>query len=244
MMKGQGMENRLWVCVLAFGALLAGAAHADEAKIREILQGRFPTMKVESVTKTPFGGLYEVVLDGEVVYTDDRVEYFMGGNLYDIRTLPPRNLTQDAASRTVGRTLASAQDLAIKRVKGSGSRTLYTFEDPNCGYCRQLSQELAKVTDVTVYTFLTPILSQDSMDKSRAIWCSSDRAKAWDDFMLRSTPPTGGTACETPIEKSLQMMRRFGVRGTPAIYLENGRHIGGFIPAEQIERALNSVASK
>ena len=239
------MTNRFAMCVLGFCALVAGSADANEDKIRQVLQGRFPAMKVESVTKSPFAGLYEVVLDGEVVYTDDKVEYFLGGNLYDIRTLPPRNLTQEASNRTVVKTLASAQDLAIKRVKGSGSRTLYTFEDPNCGYCRQLSQELAKVTDVTVYTFLTPILSQDSMDKSRAIWCSGDRAKAWDDLMLRSTLPTpAGAGCETPIEKSLQMMRRFGVRGTPAIYLANGQHIGGFIPADQIERALSSLAVK
>jgi thiol:disulfide interchange protein DsbC len=238
------MLQRFAVCILGFWALVACSADANEAKIRQVLQGKFPAMKVESVTKAPFAGLYEVVLEGEIVYTDEKVEYFLGGNLYDIRTLPPRNLTLETTNRMVVKTLASSQDLAIKRVKGSGSRTLYTFEDPNCGYCRQLSQELAKVTDVTVYTFLTPILSQDSVDKSRAIWCSGDRAKAWDDLMLRSTLPESGATCETPIEKSLQLMRRFGVRGTPAIYLANGQHIGGFIAAEQIERALNSVAAK
>jgi thiol:disulfide interchange protein DsbC len=231
-------------CVLAFWALTAGAAHADADTIRQALQSKFPTMKVESVTKSPFAGLYEVVLDGEIVYTDEKVEYFLAGNLYDVRTLPPRNITQETTNRMVVNTLASSQDLAIKRVKGNGSRTLYTFEDPNCGYCRQLSKELATITDVTIYTFLTPILSQDSVAKSRAIWCSSDRAKAWDDLMLRSTLPPSGASCETPIEKSLQMMRRFGVRGTPAIYLANGQHIGGFVPADQIERALNSLSTK
>jgi thiol:disulfide interchange protein DsbC len=230
--------------MIGLWALVACAADANEAKIRQILQGKFPTLKVESVTKAPFAGLYEVVLDGEIVYTDDKVEYFFGGNLYDIRTLPPRNLTQESSNRMIVRVLAASQDIAIKRVKGNGTRTLYTFEDPNCGYCQRLSHELAKVDNLTVYTFLTPILSQDSIDKARAVWCASDRAKAWDDLMLRATLPDSGATCNAPIDRSLALMKRFGVRGTPAIYLVNGQHIGGFIAAEQIEQALNSVSAQ
>jgi len=97
---------------------------------------------------------------------------------------------------------------------------------------------------VTVYTFLTPILSQDSVEKARAVWCAGDRAKAWDDLMLKAALPEGGGACNAPIERTIGLMKRFGVRGTPAIYLTNGQHIGGFIPAEQIEKALNSVGAK
>ena len=238
------MLRRIAVCVIGLWALVACSADANEAKIRQILEGKFPKMKVESVTKAPFAGLYEVVLDGEIVYTDDKVEYFFGGNLYDIRKLPPRNLTQESANQIIVKVLAASQDIAIKRVKGDGSRTLYTFEDPNCGFCQKLSQELTKVDNVTVYTFLTPILSQDSIEKSRAVWCAGDRAKAWDDLMLRATLPDSGATCNAPIERSLALMKRFGVRGTPAIYLVNGQHIGGFIPADQIERALDSVKAK
>ena len=238
------MLRRIAVCVIGLWALVACSADANEAKIRQILEGKFPKMKVESVTKAPFAGLYEVVLDGEIVYTDDKVEYFFGGNLYDIRKLPPRNLTQESANQIIVKVLAASQDIAIKRVKGDGSRTLYTFEDPNCGFCQKLSQELTKVDNVTVYTFLTPILSQDSIEKSRAVWGAGDRAKAWDDLMLRATLPDSGETCNAPIERSLALMKRFGVRGTPAIYLQTGQHIGGFIPADQIERALNSVSAK
>ena len=238
------MLRRVAVWVLMVGALVACSASANEAKIRQILQGKFPTMTVESVAKAPFAGLYEVVLDGEIVYTDDKVEYFFGGNIYDIRTLPPRNLTEESTSRSVVQILNGSRDLAIRRVKGNGKRTLYTFEDPNCGYCKQLSRELAKVEDVTIYTFLLPILSQDSIEKSRAVWCAPDRAKAWDDLMLKAALPEGGNVCNTPIEKNLKLMRRFGIRGTPAIYLANGQQIGGYIPAEKIEQALNSVAAK
>ena len=234
---------------LAFAALLASclalpSAHADEASVRQALQARFPNMTVESVTRAPFAVLYEVVLDGEIVYTDDKVEYFFAGSIYDIRTLPPRNLTQENTGRMVVNALTSARDSAIKRVKGEGKRVLYTFEDPNCGYCKQLSRELVKIDNVTIYTFLLPILSQDSVEKSRAVWCADNRAQAWEDLMLKAALPQGERNCATPVEKNRQLMRRFGIRGTPTIYLEDGRHIGGYLSAAQIEQALSSVAAK
>jgi thiol:disulfide interchange protein DsbC len=221
---------------------VTASAYADEASVRQALQSRFPAMAVESVKKAPFAGLYEVVLDGEIVYTDEKVEYFFAGSIYDIRTLPPRNLTQDNSGRMVVTTLNSARDAAaIKRVKGDGRRTLYTFEDPNCGYCKQLSRELTKIDNVTIYTFLLPILSQDSVEKSRAVWCAENRAQAWEELMLKAAVPDSARNCTTPIERNREIMRRFGIRGTPAIYLENGRQIGGYLPAAQIEQALNSV---
>jgi thiol:disulfide interchange protein DsbC len=238
------MLRRFAVLAVSIWALTAASANADEAQVKQALQARFPTMTVESVTKAPFAGLYEVVLDGEIVYTDDKVEYFFAGNLYDIRTLPPRNLTQENSGKMVVQALNGSRESAIKRVKGDGKRTLYTFEDPNCGYCKQLNRELLKVDNVTIYTFLLPILSQDSVEKARAVWCSEDRAQAWDNLMLKAALPEGGRSCAAPIEKNLQLMRRFGIRGTPAIYLENGRHIGGYLPAEKIEQALNSIAAK
>lgn len=235
------MLRRLAICALTIWGLAACAASADEAKVKQLMQSKFPSMKVESVTKAPFAGLYEVVLDGEIVYTDEKVEYLFGGNIYDIRTMPPRNLTQGSTDQQIVKVLNASLGSAIKRVKGNGKRTLYTFEDPNCGYCKALNKELLKVSDVTIYTFLLPILSPDSADKSQAIWCAKDRAKAWDNWMQNAVLPEGGKTCSTPIEKNLQLMHRFGIRGTPAIYLANGQQIGGYIPAAKIEQALNSL---
>ena len=104
-------------------------------------------------------------MGGEIVYTDVKAEYMMGGTLYDIRTLPARNITQDTTQKLVSKSLTTSHDSAIKMVRGNGKRVLYTFEDPNCGYCRELYKELGKMTDVTVYTFLLPILSPDRQKK-------------------------------------------------------------------------------
>ncbi len=233
------------ICLLTVATLAAPAAGADETTVRQGFQAKFPDMKVEAVNKTPFAGIYEVLFSGQVVYTDEKVTFLFTGNLFDLRSQPPRNLTQDRNNRMIASTLASSTDMAIKRVKGNGKRTLYTFEDPNCGFCKKLQEELVKLNDVTIYTFLLPIVAPpDSVEKSKAVWCSKDRGKAWDELMSKGTVPAGAKNCDTPIAKSIELARRFGVNGTPAVYLADGQHIGGYLPRDKIEQALNSVTPK
>ena len=226
-------------CVLALASLTVGAASADENAVRKAFQAKFPKMSLESIARTPFQNMYEVVLDGQIFYTDENATYLFSGNLLDLRGREPRNLTQEANAKLAATLLAKSTDTAVKRVKGNGKRVIYTFEDPNCGYCKELQKELAKLNDVTIYTFLWAILSQDSAEKSKAIWCSKDRARAWDDVMLKGVTPTGRRDCDTPLDKNAQLAQRFGLRGTPAIYIANGQQIGGFVPAEKIEAALS-----
>ena len=234
--------KRAAALLLAGAGFAAGWASADESSVRQALRTRLPnTVTIESITPAPFAGLYEVVLDGEIVYTDEKGEYFFGGTIYDIRTLPPRNVTQDRLNQMVVERFTKARDLAIKRVKGNGARTLWTFEDPNCPYCKALQGELAKVDNVTIYTFLLPILSQDSIEKSVAVWCSKDRAGAWEELMARGTVPGGGTTCAHPIEQIAAIARRFQIQSTPAIFLGNGTLIGGMRSAADIERAFAAV---
>ena len=231
----------LLMAMIAAMALVAPATRAqdaDEARLRQAVQAKFPKVVVESITKTPFGGLYEVVLGGEIIYMDAKAEFMMGGALYDIRTANIRNITQDTSQRLASKALTSSHDSAIKMVRGNGKRVIYTFEDPNCGYCKQLYKELGTMTDITIYTFLLPILSPDSMEKSRAIWCSKDRAKAWDQMMTKGVLTEQIKPCDGPMEKNAQLAQRFNIRGTPAIFLASGQQLGGYIPAAQIEQAL------
>lgn len=214
------------------------AQGADEAKLRQVLQVKFPKAVVESITKMPFGGLYEVVLGGEIVYADAKAEYMMGGSLYDLRGTDMRNVTQETSQRLASKALMTSHDSAIKMVRGNGKRVIYTFEDPNCGYCRELYKELGKMNDITVYTFLLPILSPDSKEKSMAVWCAKDRAKAWDQLMTKTALTETSKPCDTPLEKNALLAQRFNIRGTPAIFLASGQQLGGYVPAAQIEQAL------
>lgn len=240
------MMVRKFVTVCAIlGGFAAGSACASEAAIRQSFQARFPSATVESVARTPFAGIYEVVFNGQIAYTDEKLNFVFFGNLVDMRGGAERHLTRERSAQLSAQALKKSTDNAVKRVRGNGKRVLYTFEDPNCGFCRELQKELMKLTDVTIYTFLWPILSADSVDKSRAVWCSKDRAKAWDDFMSRGVTPQGSTACDVPFEKNHALAQRFGIRGTPAVYLSDGRQVGaGYVPAKELELALNSAASQ
>lgn len=235
------MPRALAQLLIACALLTALPAHASEAAVRQAFLARFPGATIDSVTRMPMGGLYEIVFEGQIVYTDEKVSYVMSGNLFDLRGNAERNLTRERTNQIAAQTLAKSQDAAIKRVKGNGKRVIYTFEDPNCGYCKELQKEFVKMNDVTIYTFLLPILSPESAEKSKAIWCSRDRARAWDDAMLKGAIPTGGRKdCDTPFDRTAQIAQRFGIRGTPAVYLANGQQIGGYVPAEKIEQALNA----
>jgi thiol:disulfide interchange protein DsbC len=232
------MLLRLALCLTA---LVATAAGANENAVRQAFSAKFPNRTVESVSKTPYPGIYEVVVGGSILYTDEGLNFIFLGELVDTRAAQPRNLTQQSMNRLMATTLAQSQEFAIKRVKGNGKRVLYTLEDPNCGYCKELQKELTKVSNVTIYTFLMPILSQDSVEKSKAVWCARDRGRAWDDLMLRGIVPAGKRDCETPLARTEEIRQRFNLRGTPMVYLSNGEQIGGFLPAEKLEAALASV---
>jgi thiol:disulfide interchange protein DsbC len=231
--------------LLVVTGLAAGIAGASEASIQQGFQAKFPNAIVESVTRTPFTGIYEVVFNGQIAYTDEKLNFVLFGNLVDVRAGTERNLTRERGAQLASQALRKSSDNAIKRVRGNGKRVLYTFEDPNCGFCRELQKEVMKLTDVTVYTFLWPILSPDSVEKSKAVWCSKDRAKAWDDLMSRSIAPQNSAKCDAPFEKNHELAQRFGIRGTPAIFLADGRQVGaGYVPASELDQALNSVAAK
>jgi thiol:disulfide interchange protein DsbC len=237
------MLRNLAALLMMTSGLAAGAAMASEAAIRQAFQSKISEVTVESVRKSAMPGLYEVVANGHIFYVDEKVNFVIRGVLFDARTSEMRNLTGARHAELSAALLRKSTDLAIKRVRGNGRRVLYTFEDPNCGYCRQLQKELLKVSDVTIYTFLYPILSPDSVEKSKAVWCAKDRAKAWDDLMSNGVVPQNDAKCDTPIEKNRDLAQRFNARGTPAVFIADGRTIGGFVAADKIEEALNNPAA-
>jgi len=223
------------------GAAAGAQAGGSEEGIRKILQTKFPDAQSLAISKIAAGNLYEVVVENEFVfYTDDKVNFILNGNLFDGKT--QRNLTEAKM-----RELQKAQfdklpfDSAIKVVKGNGKRVVAVFSDVDCPFCRRLEDELSKVTDVTIYTFLYPIdsLHPHAAQKSKAVWCSPDRAKAWNDLINKGIEPKNPGTCETPLPKILELGARMGIRGTPALFFADGRRVPGLAPAEQLEKFLN-----
>jgi len=136
--------------------------------------------------------------------------------------------------------------MALKQVKGNGKRVIAVFEDPNCGYCKRLRQTtLKEIDNVTIYTFMYNILSEDSSVKSKNIWCASDRNKAWDDWMIAGkVPPTTPAACESPNEKVLALGQKLRITGTPAIFFADGSRIPGAIDLKALEGKFDSLEGK
>ena len=236
------MLKHLAAAMIACAALIAGTAFADEASIKKAVEAIFPGAKVDSVRKTTYLGLYEVRAGGELIYTDEKVTYIITGDIIEAKT--KKNLTQERINKLSQINFADLPlDLAVKQVRGSGKRVIATFEDPNCGYCKKLAKDMQSMNDVTIYTFLYPILSPDSTEKSKAIWCSADRVKAWNDWMVNGVSPSGKTDCNAPIEKVVEIGQRLNIRGTPTIFLSNGSRLPGAVPLARLEQEMASAAA-
>jgi thiol:disulfide interchange protein DsbC len=238
------MKKITAITLLLLLACASGGASASEAAIKATLLKRYPQVPVDSVTKTPLAGIYEVYTNGQLIYTDEKVDYlFINGSMVDVAR--KANMTEERMSKlTAIRFDQLPLNLAFRKIKGKGTRKLAYFGDPNCGYCKRFDQELAKMDDVTVYIFLLPILGPDSVAKAKSVWCSKDRVKAWDEMMLAGTAPTAAGTCDTPIDKIVEYGQQKKINGTPTMFFADGQRISGAIPFEQLEMRMTAAQSK
>ncbi|OIP16429.1 MAG: disulfide isomerase [Comamonadaceae bacterium CG_4_9_14_3_um_filter_60_33] len=232
--------KRLLSPLIAGAMLLAGTAWSQEAAIRKNLGERIPQLRqIDEVSKTPIAGLFEVRVNGtDIYYTDAEANYLMQGNLIDTRL--KRNLTEERIDKLTAINFANLpfKD-AFTIVRGNGKRKLAVFEDPNCGYCKRFEKDLQKVNNVTIYLFLYPILSPDSTEKSKNIWCAKDKAKAWQDWMVRDVTPAAASCDSAAIARNVELGRKFKITGTPTLVFADGSRVPGAIGADQVEKRLN-----
>lgn len=220
--------------------LFTPAVQADEAIIRKTLAERYPNLpKVDEVRPAPVAGLWELRFGTELMYSDAKGNYLIQGEIID--TAAKRNLTEERIDKLTAIDFAALplKD-AIVWKNGNGKRRIAVFADPNCGYCKKFERDLLAVKDVTVYTFLLPILGGDSPEKSRAIWCAKDSTAAWRNWMVEGqTPPRVMGHCDSSaIERNLALSKKHKVNGTPAIVFEDGSRAPGAIPPAELEKRL------
>ena len=226
------MSLRLPALLLA--AAFATTVLADEASVKRGVEARFDGIKVDSVTKTSFAGLYEIVVGETLFYTDEQVNFVFKGDIIDARS--QKNLTEERQQKLTAIKFEDLPlDLAIRQVRGNGKRVVAIFSDPFCPYCRSLDRALMREDDITIYTFLYPILRPESPDKARTIWCAPDRAKAYYDFMLSGREPPAAPPCNAPVDKWLALGQKIGVRATPTSFTANGERILGARPEELVK---------
>ena len=242
------MQKAVSIVVFLALACASTVAGASEASVKAAFLKKYPDVPVESVTKTPLPGIYEVYSNGQMIYTDEQAGYlFVNANLIEtgtnanlIDTEKKANLTEERMGKLTAIKFDELPlNLAFKKVKGKGTRKLAYFGDPNCGYCRKFEQDLAKVNDVTIYVFLYPVLGADSVEKAKSIWCSKDRAKAWDDQLVNGIAPTAPATCDTSsIDKTMAFGKSKNITGTPTLFFIDGQRVPGAIPLEMIEQRL------
>ena len=230
--------------LLAAAALTLGfSATAQEAAIRKTLAERIPQMeKIDEVQATAMPGLYEVRIGTDIFYTDAKGNYLIQGELIDTRAR--RNLTEDRINKLSAVDFAALpfKD-AFTIVRGDGKRKVAVFEDPNCGYCKRFERDMQNVDNVTVYLFLYPILSPDSAEKSRNIWCAKDRTTAWEDYMVRDKTPAAATCDTSALQRNLAFGKKYKITGTPTLIFADGSRVPGAIPAKDVEKRLGEPAA-
>ena len=226
--------------------LTISAAFAQEALIRKNIAERLPDFpKIDEITKSAIPGIYELRIGTEILYSDERGEHIIQGELIETKTRT--NLTQARIDKLTAIDFASLplKD-AIVWKQGTGARKLVVFADPNCGYCKKFEKEMQQVKDVTVYTFLYPILGGDSPDKARNIWCAKDNATAWRDWMIHGTTvPRSMGQCDTgALDRNVALGKKYRVNGTPALVFEDGKRVPGAMAPDQVEKQLATSRGK
>jgi thiol:disulfide interchange protein DsbC len=236
------LSKFLVTLLLGLAAGFAFAESAQEAHIRKVIEPRLGDgVKVDSVRRTPYSGLFEVRVGSDIFYTDAKADYLFIGRIVNTKTYEDYTKARvDEVNKIKFADLPF--DSAVKMVKGNGKRVIAVFEDPNCGYCKKFRHTLAEMNDITVYTFMYNILADDSAVKSRNIWCAPDRAKAWDDWMLKGKMADAAPAnCTAPNDKVLALGQKMRITGTPTIFFTDGSRIPGYVDQKTLEAKLASV---
>lgn len=245
------MKLRLAAGLVALGLGFSGNTWAENTavaaepvleQVKKQFETEFEGIVIDEVSLTPFEGIIELRLGNEVLYTNKNVDFVLQGSLVDVATRT--DLTAQRLEELNRIDFSKLPlDKAIKIVKGDGSQQIAVFEDPNCIYCKRLHQTLDSIDNVTVYSFLFPILSPDSRTKSESIWCAEDKVIAWTDWMRHNKNPVAAE-CETPIDELLELGMQFGVQGTPAIFFTDGSRASGWLPADQLINRMQEAKAK
>lgn len=212
------------------------------AKIRASLHERIPELKVESLHKSPVPGLYELDTGDELLYTNDAATVILAGRMIDTKSR--EDLTAARWNELHAIDFNSLPfDLAIKSVRGDGSRKLVVFADPLCPYCQLLERNLQGVTNVTIYTFLFPLetIHKGASVKAVDIWCSKDRSAAWAKWMIQKTDPGEQRCTGAPIDKLQALGQKLNIDSTPTMFTVDGKRVRGALEQKDLEQLLASA---
>ncbi|MFN2308894.1 MAG: thioredoxin fold domain-containing protein [Gammaproteobacteria bacterium] len=231
--------------ILVLWLSLAGVAVAadDYPQIRQALSALIPDAQPDQIRPAPVAGLLEVTYGPQLFYVSDDGRYLVQGHVFDVRTQADLTEARQGELRTAAVAGLGADKMVIFAA-AKPKHTITVFTDIDCGYCRKLHAEIqeANALGITVRYLFYPRSgpNTESYFKAESVWCSKDRQQAMTDAKAGKELPR--KTCDNPIDAHLRLVRDFGLQGTPAILLEDGRLIPGYVPAKQLLAMLEGKA--
>jgi len=231
---------------MALSLFVGGAAADDdqEAKLRKAVATVLPDVEITEIAPAPVPGLYEVMLGPSVLYVSADGRYIVKGDIFDLSSLDNITSARRAAARVEAfESLAEDDTIEFAPPEGKTKRVLYVYTDIDCGYCRKMHQEIGTLNDagiaVRYLAYPRTGIGGESYKKAVAVWCSKDRQTALTESKLGKKVEAAN--CPNPVSKLYQLGEAMGVRGTPAVYSDDGESLGGYVPAPELIRLLFST---
>lgn len=213
-------------------------AEADAVdKLRQALAKTMPLVKPDKISESPVDGLYEVIVGSQVVYMSVDAQYMIEGDLYNLIT--KENVSEKAKSviRLSAINKLGPEKMLVYKPKTVKS-TITVVTDIDCPYCRRLHDEIPDYmkNNIEVRYIFMPLKGAADMKKTVSVWCSDNQQQALD--IAKSGGEVEEKTCDNPIKDHLELARELGVRGTPAIILENGEMLPGYVPVAKLVAQL------
>ncbi len=211
------------------------AESLSEQDLSERVGKALPGIKVDSVTRSPVEGLYEVALEGDVVYISADGRYVLKGDLLELDSR--RNLSAEHRGQARLQALkAVPPETMIEFAPADTRHVLYVYTDVDCGYCRKFHQEVGDLNKagiaVRYLAFPRAGVGSESFKKSVSVWCAKDRQQALTD--AKGGKPVAPTSCDNPVKRHYDLGQRMGVQGTPTLITDTGEELGGYVPAPKL----------
>lgn len=227
--------------------LLAGSAQAQEVsqdiqdQIRNSLKILLPGIKPDEIRATPLDNLYEVTFGGRLVYLTADGRYLIQGKMIDLETRT--EITEERLSELKMAALAEVgEDQMVIYGPEDAKDTVTVFTDIDCGYCRKLHSEMARYNEAGIrirYLFYPRAgIGSESYDKAVSVWCADDRKVAMNQAKAGQEIPA--RTCENPVDEHYALGQTMRVTGTPALLLEGGEMVPGYVPADKLRKALDA----
>lgn len=225
--------------LLAFVLLSISSAHAAD-NIADKLKEMMPGFDVKDVKQIANTGMYEAVVNGDVLYFSEDLQYAFRGDVVNIASRENITETKRVNLRKQALNELKPADL-ITYPSEEAKYTVTVFTDIDCGYCRKLHQEIDAYNQqgITVRYMAYPRagIGSESYDKAVNVWCAKDKAKAMTDAKNGIT--VSSDTCDNPVSDQYNLGGQMGVNGTPAIFLENGQIIPGYVPPAKLKEILD-----